>query len=92
MGRGEAVADRFEGLVRAYVLVASDVRVPADGRILRDETGDAARMYDLGPDPAVIVVRPDGYVGFVAQDPALTQDPAPDTLTAYLGRTLRFDR
>ncbi|KOS55444.1 FAD-dependent oxidoreductase [Rhodococcus rhodochrous] len=79
----EHATDRFGDALRAYVLVAGSTGSPADGRVLRDDAGRAARAYGFDGAVAAVVVRPDGYVGFRAQDPAL------EALAAHLGRILR---
>ncbi len=78
----ERAADRFGDALRAYVLVAEPAGTPADGRVLRDDAGRAAQAYGFGGAAAAVVVRPDGYVGFRAQDPTI------EALTAHLGRIL----
>ncbi|CCW11475.1 FAD-dependent oxidoreductase [Rhodococcus aetherivorans] len=82
----ERAADRFGDALRAYVLVAEPAGTPADGRVLRDDAGRAAQAYGFGGAAAAVVVRPDGYVGFRAQDPTI------EALTAHLGRILRPGR
>ncbi|WKK09747.1 FAD-dependent monooxygenase [Rhodococcus ruber] len=79
----ERATDRFGDALRAYVLVAGGTGSPADGRVLRDDAGRAARAYGFDGVAAAVVVRPDGYVGFRAQDPTL------EALAAHLGRILR---
>ncbi|MEZ7238879.1 FAD-dependent monooxygenase [Rhodococcus sp. GXMU-t2271] len=79
----EHATDRFGDALRAYVLVAGSTGSPADGRVLRDDAGRAARAYGFDGAVAAVVVRPDGYVGFRAQDPTL------EALAAHLGRILR---
>ncbi|QIX51595.1 FAD-dependent oxidoreductase [Rhodococcus sp. DMU1] len=82
----ERAADRFGDALRAYVLVAGPAGTPADGRVLRDDAGRAAQAYGFGGAAAAVVVRPDGYVGFRAQDPTI------EALAAHLGRILRPGR
>ncbi|AWH00242.1 FAD-dependent oxidoreductase [Rhodococcus ruber] len=79
----ERATDRFGDALRAYVLVAGSTGSPADGRVLRDDAGRAARAYGFDGAAAAVVVRPDGYVGFRAQDPTI------EALAAHLGRILR---
>ncbi|MDX5313047.1 MAG: FAD-dependent monooxygenase [Rhodococcus sp. (in: high G+C Gram-positive bacteria)] len=79
----ERATDRFGDALRAYVLVAGSTGSPADGRVLRDDAVRAARAYGFDGAAAAVVVRPDGYVGFRAQDPTI------EALAAHLGRILR---
>ncbi|MCK0092582.1 NAD(P)-binding protein [Rhodococcus sp. HNM0563] len=79
----EGIADRFGGLVRGYVLTP-DLAQAADGRVLRDERGNAARMYGFGAHPEIVVVRPDGYVGFRGPGASMT------TLVAHLANVLHI--
>lgn len=43
----------------------------ADGRVLRDNAGNAARTYGFGTDSGIVVVRPDGYIGYRAKNPSM---------------------
>lgn len=72
------VTDRYQGVLSVHRLTAQP-----DPGVLHDPSGQALRRLGLTTaETAVLLVRPDGHVGFRATDPA---DPG---LPAYLARWL----
>jgi hypothetical protein len=77
----ERIAAAYPDVVRACSIVPPDAGAPDRIRTLVDPRGQVAAGYGVGPQ-ALILVRPDGYVGFRA-DP-----PDADALQSYLDHTL----
>jgi pentachlorophenol monooxygenase len=62
----EDVLAAGHGTVDAYLIAHRNAEIAATALpVIRDAAGDFARMYEVAG-PAVIVVRPDGYVSFAA--------------------------
>lgn len=68
----EAFADRFPGLVRAYLVVADEGDEPAAAAvpIVHDPDGKLHDIYGA-VEAGLYLIRPDGHVGFRNQPPAL---------------------
>jgi hypothetical protein len=73
------MATQCGNTVKSYFV--TDATAGEDSNRLLDEAKYAARNYDIHGD-TLIIVRPDGYIGFV------TQDKAPDAACAYMATCL----
>jgi 2-polyprenyl-6-methoxyphenol hydroxylase-like FAD-dependent oxidoreductase len=63
----EAAVDAAHGRIDVYLIAAPNADVATTVLpLIRDSTGDFARMYAAG-ESAVYVVRPDGYLSFASQ-------------------------
>jgi hypothetical protein len=71
-----AVNKRYGAAVRAYTVARPGG--PADHATLVDTHGHAYRAYDIDAD-TLVLVRPDGYVGLI------TQQPTAERIYEYLG-------
>ena len=65
-----AFGARFEGLLRAYVVVAGEGEAPADAPVIHDPEGALHATYGAA-EPGLYLFRPDNRVAFRAQPPAL---------------------
>lgn len=75
------IAGAYPNLIRACSIVPPDTGAPDRVRTLVDPRGQTAALYGVGPQ-ALVLIRPDGYIGFHA-------DPAdPTALRSYLDHTL----
>jgi 2-polyprenyl-6-methoxyphenol hydroxylase-like FAD-dependent oxidoreductase len=74
---------------QAAAAVRERLRVPLDvyrlGHDVEDPHGDFAKAYGLGPDGAVLI-RPDGFVAWRAQDASAAPDAVGDAVARMLGR------
>jgi 2-polyprenyl-6-methoxyphenol hydroxylase-like FAD-dependent oxidoreductase len=69
--------DSINGFVRAYTITRPGNTLPADRHTLIDSDGHAYRAYGIG-EAALILVRPDGYIGLTVG--CLDQEPVLDYL------------
>ena len=73
------------GILRAYTIARPDTATTTESDILIDRDGEAYRTYGITKD-ALVLVRPDGYVGLIAG--SLEPQPIIDYLRDVTGGAL----
>jgi hypothetical protein len=75
--------DAYKGSLRTYRIIRPGNESIIDSETLIDTDGHAFRAYGI-TDRALILVRPDGYIGLTAE--SFGQEPLIDYLRAVTGQ------